>query len=434
MEYEVKKGDGWYRIAKNLGVNVNDLLQANNAKLDTMLQPGQKLKTSKVPEQPSMTNQWQVVAGQNNAVANWAKQRVNATVNNVNQALAEQEASENEIQRKASIGTKGVVQQQAKADTIRLQQALLKEGYDLGRWGADGNWGRATDAAIAQAEKDGWTVDDHRLVKKPKQQSVKTESTPQIFGAAGPEYAVMAQAQMFKKDPSKDTLGNGIKSSIPYRMLYQASQAIKDGYNNVSEELAQGNYGKAAFSTLGTTLDLATIPGTAIGLKVAPSYAMPFKDIPITSFNRLGRYIFGDENYTAIDGRHYSNNDYSEGVNRVAKELMQSGKDVVKPMIDKKVKEEVDPNLDYGSPQLLKHPFNPTAAYAWTIGQQSVKTNEDGSVESVGDVFDNAKNKTNHYLNTGKQDLFRRMRGIGGLFTAHNEDPDEGKQTTTFRY
>jgi hypothetical protein len=95
---------------------------------------------------------------------------------------------------------------------------------------------------------------------------------------------------------------------------------------------------------------------------------MPFKDIPITSFNRLGRYIFGDENYTAIDGRHYSNNDYSEGVNRVAKELMQSGKDVVKPMIDKKVKEEVDPNLDYGSPQLLKYPFNPTAAYAWTIG------------------------------------------------------------------
>jgi len=26
MEYEVKKGDGWYKIAKNLGVNVNELL------------------------------------------------------------------------------------------------------------------------------------------------------------------------------------------------------------------------------------------------------------------------------------------------------------------------------------------------------------------------------------------------------------------------
>ena len=205
MEYEVKKGDGWYRIAKNLGVNVNDLLQANNAKLDTMLQPGQKLKTSKVAEQPSMTNQWQVVAGQNDAAANWVKQRVDTTMNNINQALAEQKANENEIQRKASIGTKGVVQQQAKADTIRLQQALLKEGYDLGRWGADGNWGRATDVAIAQAEKDGWTVDGHKLVKKPKQQTVKTESTPQIFGAAGPEYAVMALGQHYKNSPNVGT-------------------------------------------------------------------------------------------------------------------------------------------------------------------------------------------------------------------------------------
>lgn len=63
MEYIVKKGDSWYKIAKNLGINVNDLLRANDAKLDTMLQPRQKLKTSKVPEQPVTTNRWQVVAG-----------------------------------------------------------------------------------------------------------------------------------------------------------------------------------------------------------------------------------------------------------------------------------------------------------------------------------------------------------------------------------
>lgn len=225
MEYEVKKGDGWYRIAKNLGVNVNDLLQANNAKLDTMLQPGQKLKTSKVPEQPSTTNQWQVVTGQNNAVANWAKQRVDTTMNNINQALAEQEANENEIQRKASIGTKGVVQQQAKADTIRLQQALLKEGYDLGRWGADGNRGQATEKAIAQAEKDGWVVDGHRLVKKP--QTVKTNSTPRIFGA-GPEYAVMAQAQMYKENPESLPDVDKLVRDITPRQYTAAQNTVSD--------------------------------------------------------------------------------------------------------------------------------------------------------------------------------------------------------------
>ena len=58
MEYEVKKGDGWYKIAKNLGVNVNDLLQANNAKLDTMLQPGQRLKTRKSEQPVGISNVW----------------------------------------------------------------------------------------------------------------------------------------------------------------------------------------------------------------------------------------------------------------------------------------------------------------------------------------------------------------------------------------
>ena len=47
MGYEVKKGDGWYRIAKSQGIDVNELLALNNATLDTMLHPGQQIKTSK---------------------------------------------------------------------------------------------------------------------------------------------------------------------------------------------------------------------------------------------------------------------------------------------------------------------------------------------------------------------------------------------------
>lgn len=47
MGYEVKNGDGWYRIAKSQGIDVNELLALNNATLDTMLHPGQQIKTSK---------------------------------------------------------------------------------------------------------------------------------------------------------------------------------------------------------------------------------------------------------------------------------------------------------------------------------------------------------------------------------------------------
>ena len=228
MEYEVKKGDGWYKIAKNLGVNVNDLLQANNAKLDTMLQPGQKLKTSKVSEQPAITNQWQIVSGQNDAVANWAKQRVDTTMNSINQALAEQEANENEIQRKASIGTKGVVQQQAKADTIRLQQALLKEGYDLGKWGADGNWGRATDAAIAQAEKDGWIIDGHKLVKK----QPTTQGTARNASMAGVDNPVTNPSPYSMRGAMDIVLGgNSTGSTDPFVALATAKALGTFGAN-----------------------------------------------------------------------------------------------------------------------------------------------------------------------------------------------------------
>lgn len=42
--YKVKSGDGWYRIAKNTGVDVNQLLKLNNATLKTALHPNQEIK------------------------------------------------------------------------------------------------------------------------------------------------------------------------------------------------------------------------------------------------------------------------------------------------------------------------------------------------------------------------------------------------------
>ena len=42
--YKVKSGDGWYRIAKNTGVDVNQLLKLNNATLKTTLHPNQEIK------------------------------------------------------------------------------------------------------------------------------------------------------------------------------------------------------------------------------------------------------------------------------------------------------------------------------------------------------------------------------------------------------
>lgn len=54
-EYIVKSGDGWYKIAKNTGINVNDLLKLNNANLNTVIHPGQKLKLISKQQKPKST-------------------------------------------------------------------------------------------------------------------------------------------------------------------------------------------------------------------------------------------------------------------------------------------------------------------------------------------------------------------------------------------
>ena len=40
------------------------------------------------------------------------------------------------------------------------QQALIDLGYDLGKWGADGDWGRASDAALRDFQIDNGMVEN----------------------------------------------------------------------------------------------------------------------------------------------------------------------------------------------------------------------------------------------------------------------------------
>lgn len=399
MGYEVKKGDGWYRIAKNLGVNVNDLLQANNAKLDTMLQPGQKLKTSKVPEQPSTTNQWQVIAGWNDAATNWAKQRVDTTMNNINQALAEKEANEQKIQRKASIGTKGIVQQQAKADTIRLQQALLKEGYDLGRWGADGNWGRATDTAIAQAEKDGWTVDGHRLVKKPKQQAVKTNSTPQVFGATGQEYAVMALGQHYKNQSHEPSNG-------------ESWQTIKQIGSNFIRNPLQTGVDVALY-----TADKMGAPTNATNYLRDLNVSIPYriKNAIHAGYNTIMGNKSFKENYnellanpswytdfSTIRPLTNTNSNFSNEELEVIRD--SAGKDF---QIDNADIKRVSEDGKYGKNDALTKYFSPSKVFQTAIGQSSGNSDDKviTDIFDVNTVGDRAQKDNEMYLKEAKKNI-----------------------------
>lgn len=225
MGYEVKKGDGWYKIAKTLGVNVNDLLKANNAILDTMLQPGQKLQTStKLAAKP--TSGWK-----NSAANDWANEQINKNAELVSKAKTNVEKDNQARKDKIYQGQpdKTYQEMQSKDKIQALQRQLRAAGYDIGKFGADGVMGNATNAAIKQAEQDGYTVTNNQLVKKQPVKQVTSQQTPQVFGAAGPEYAVMAQAQMYKDNPEMLNTGfEELQRQVTPRQYTAAQNTVVD--------------------------------------------------------------------------------------------------------------------------------------------------------------------------------------------------------------
>ena len=225
MEYEVKKGDGWYKIAKNLGVNVNDLLQANNAKLDTMLQPGQKLQTSKkLVAKPKST--WE-----GSAVNDWANQQINKNTQLISKSEANIQKDSAARKNKVYQGQpdKTYQEMQSKDNIQALQKQLRSLGYDIGKTGADGIMGNSTKTALANAEKDGYTLQGQKLVKKVStnqpQKSQPQKSEGSLF------HGIMSKWANTPVNP-EDPLGNILRAF--YKGAYQGTEedARRLGYEN----------------------------------------------------------------------------------------------------------------------------------------------------------------------------------------------------------
>lgn len=227
MGYKVKKGDGWYKIAKTLGVDVNELLKANNATLDTQLHPDQELQTTATEKPVGVSGLWGVDRA--GAAKEWSDQQVKALQNQAQKA--EENAKKDLRSRKDKI-YKGqpdrTYQETLDKDRVqKLQQQLRAQGYDIGKFGADGIIGNDTKAALAAAEKDGWIVEDNKLIKKQSNQPSNEDS--QIFGLAGPEYSVMALGQLYHNNPNKYNTGlDEVSRRITPRQYTAAQNTVDD--------------------------------------------------------------------------------------------------------------------------------------------------------------------------------------------------------------
>lgn len=155
MGYKVQKGDGWYRIAKNTGMDVNELLKLNNATLNTVIHPGQELKTS----QPKSTLNPFIPYGYQQGLVSKAKQAQKTTPVPYRPGTSEQQ----------------IIRSNAKS----IQTQLLEAGYDLGKYGADGKWGKVSQTALDKALSEGYKLEGNKLVKpglkaKPQKPEAKT--------------------------------------------------------------------------------------------------------------------------------------------------------------------------------------------------------------------------------------------------------------------
>lgn len=408
MGYEVKKGDGWYRIAKNLGIDVNELLALNNANLNTALHPGQRLITAKklISKKGQTDNPYNAIdietaAANQNVGFDWMSNFTDNAITRVEQEEAARKQEEEEIRRKGKQGTKGLMQQTAKENVVRLQRSLMNEGYDLGPYKDDGNWGGASERALQKALSEGWEIKDNQLVKK--QTKTPTNSTNPVtrvpFGFGGPEYAVMALGQHHKNQPNKQSND-------------ESWQTIKQVGSNFVRNPLQTGVDVALY-----TADKMGAPTNATNYLRDLNVSIPYR---VKNALHAGyKTIMGDksfkENYdellanpgwytdfSTIRPLTNTNTNFSNEELQVIRDA--AGEDF---QIDNADIKRVSEDGKYGKNDALTKYFSPSKVFQTAIGQSSGNSDDKvvTDVFDVNTVGDRAQRDNDMYLKEAKKNI-----------------------------
>ena len=65
-------------------------------------------------------------------------------------------------------------------DVTNAQNLLLRKGYDLGRWGADGDFGSATEAAVIRFQRDSGLAPDG-IIGPATWEALESEAPPAVL-------------------------------------------------------------------------------------------------------------------------------------------------------------------------------------------------------------------------------------------------------------
>ena len=221
--YIVKKGDNLTQIAKNHGMTLEQLMKLNNISADqaNYIQVGQILKVQDInSDKPQITidPNYQVPR----ATFNPGQSSTYVAPLVVKSTPTQ---STTETLRPKPIDQATYLKNNAKS----VQQQLLGLGYNLGKWGADGNWGNASQAAFDQAVKDGYMFKDGKFISmKPM---LKPKTPPKTLEEAVQQNPVTQFKQMVEQYPelvatsqittSKNNITENIPSTDQLKTVYQ---------------------------------------------------------------------------------------------------------------------------------------------------------------------------------------------------------------------
>lgn len=132
------------------------------------------------------------------------------------------------------------------ADVKELQEALIKLGYDLGRWGADGDFGDATEMALEKFQRDNDLEADgeygpksHAAMKK----ALANEDKP----AHDPRFVTIVGGNCYARS-APNTSGNKLGVARAGDKLSYQGQTAENGWHlvvfNNQNAWVSGKYGK----------------------------------------------------------------------------------------------------------------------------------------------------------------------------------------------
>lgn len=158
MSYKVKKGDTLSKIAKEHNMSLDELLKLNGISRDKAnhILIGQNIKVNKEIPTPTPTY------GTSSSFIpqfNFMNFISPTNVSNIDTKPSEQFL---------------------KTNARSIQEQLIAAKYDVGKWGADGKWGKASQTALDKALKDGYVLKNGKLITPKK--LVSKPSRPQPTG------------------------------------------------------------------------------------------------------------------------------------------------------------------------------------------------------------------------------------------------------------